>query len=582
VTMKRVKQLFTQFLPIDPEKSIDESNRGESYAHFKRTLFVLMLLIAMIPEAITAGIGYFQYRTLLLSEEHDQLLWRLDGAQKTIDAFIGGLQSLVKFVAREDRYSALLEKENLQVLFDRLKEQYDGFVDLGVVDSGGIQRSYVGPYDLEGRDYSNQEWFHEVLAKNIYISNVYLGFRQIPHFVIAVVENIPGSTDFWVLRATINADTLQKFVSTIQTKATNDMFLVNSAGQLQTSSKSYGAVLSRYDMPFNKDGGEYRENTIFHASSALKNTPWTLVLTEQDYVHKEEWASFKQRLILIFAGSSLVIILIISPLVTILTDRIRASDEKQLSLLAEAEHSNKLASIGRLAAGVAHEINNPLAIISQKSGLIDDLLGLSQPFDYKDKIRRTLVGIQDSVVRCKNITHRLLGFARRMEVTIEEIDLNKVVREVITFLENESLHNRIQVQTILDENLRLIKSDRGQIQQILLNITNNAIDAVVYDGIIQIATASRSEFVQITIRDNGPGMPPHVLEHIFEPFFTTKAQGKGTGLGLSITYGLINKLGGTISVDSTLGEGTVFTINLPYAPPHTEENNHEHDADTDC
>ncbi|MDR3630626.1 MAG: ATP-binding protein [Desulfocapsaceae bacterium] len=584
--MKRFGQMFMQFLPIDPEKSSDEVNRGESYAHFKRMLFLIMLLIAMVPVAVTAGIGYFQYRNLLLSEEHDQLLWRLDGAQKTIDAFIGGLQSLVKFVAREDRYSALLEKDKLQLLFDRLKEQYDGFVDLGIVDAKGIQRSYVGPYDLEGRDYSNQEWFHEVLIKNVYISNVYLGFRQVPHFVIAVVETIPGTNDYWILRATINADTLQKFVATIQTKATNDMFLVNSAGQLQTSSKSYGAVLSRYDKPTNEDGvalyGESRGNSIFHASSVLKNTPWTLVLTEQDYVHKEEWASFKQRLILIFAGSTLVIVLIISPLVSILTDRIRASDEKQLSLLAEAEHSNKLASIGRLAAGVAHEINNPLAIISQKSGLIEDLLGLTPPFEYSDKMRKTLTGIQDSVVRCKNITHRLLGFARRMEVTIEEIDLNQVVREVITFLENESLHNRIQVQTILEDQLPHIRSDRGQIQQILLNITNNAIDAVVYDGIIQITTVSRSESVQIKIKDNGPGMPPAVLEHIFEPFFTTKAQGKGTGLGLSITYGLIKKLGGSIVVDSTVGEGTIFTINLPYTPPHIEESNHEHNnADTD-
>ena len=587
--MKRIEQLFTHFLPTDPEKPMDAGNRGKSYAHFKRTLFLIMLLIAMLPEAITAGIGYYQYRNLLLSEEHDQLLWRLDGAQKTIDAFIEGLQSLVKFVAEEERYSALLEKENLQVLFDRLKAQYDGFVDLGIIDSSGVQRSYVGPYDLLGRDYSKREWFHKVQEQKVYISNVFLGFRQIPHFVIAVVENIPGTGDFWVLRATINADTLQKFVTTIQTQATNDMFLVSSARQLQTSSKYHGTVLSQYDKPIDKNGVtayrenlENRENTVFYASSVLKNTPWSLILTEQDYVHKEEWASFKLRLILIFAGSSLVIILIISFLVTILTDRIRASDEKQLSLLAEAEHSNKLASIGRLAAGVAHEINNPLAIISQKSGLIDDLIGLSQPFEYRKKIRETLAGIQDSVIRCKNITHRLLGFARRMEVTLEDIDLNQVVNEVSTFLENESLHNRIQVQTILEDHLPPVRSDRGKIQQILLNITNNAIDEVGCDGIIRITTASGSASVQIAIKDNGPGMPPSVQEHIFEPFFTTKEQGKGTGLGLSITYGLIKKLGGTITVDSTVGEGTIFTINLPYTPPHTEENNHEQYAVTDC
>ncbi len=577
--MNRIRQLFTRFLPVDPQDLNDEIYRGKSYAHSKRILFFIMAMISIVPVTITAGLGYFQYQDLLHTEEHDQLLWRLDGAQKTIEAFIQGLQSTVNLIAREDRYHALLERENLQVLYDRLKEQYDGFVDLGIIDSKGIQRTYVGPYDLQGRDYSGQEWFQEVMMKTVYISNVYLGFRQVPHFVIAVRKNNPDNKEYWVLRATINAETLQKFIATIRTKATNDMFIVNGSGQLQTASSSYGAILSRYDKVTDKSGiavyRDDRKNAIFHASAPLKNTPWMLVLTEQDYVHKSEWASFKRRLILIFVGCTATVLLFIFQLVTILTERIRESDEKQLSLLAEAEHSNKLASIGRLAAGVAHEINNPLAIISQKAGLIDDYLGLCPPFEYAEKIHKGLTGIQESIIRCKNITQRLLGFARRVEATIAEVDINGVVREVITFLENESLHNRIQVKTRLDERLPRVLSDRGQLQQILLNITNNAIDAIVYDGSIEISTVSCRDWVRITIKDNGPGMPPKVLEHIFEPFFTTKAQGKGTGLGLSITYGLVKKLGGTIAVDSTVGAGTVFTIQIPYDAAHLEEDRHE-------
>ncbi len=577
--MNRIAKLFVRFLPVNPQDLSDEVYRGKSYTNFKRVLFFIMAMISMVPVTITAGLGYFQYQDLLRTEEHDQLLWRLDGARRTIEAFIDGLQSVVRFIAREDRYDSLLQKPNLQILFDRLKEQYDGFVDLGIIDAKGIQRSYVGPYDLEGRDYSGQEWFHEVMTKTMYMSNVYLGFRQVPHFVIAVRKNVPKTDSYWVLRATINADTLQKFIAAIQTKATNDMFIVNSAGQLQTASNSYGAVLSRYDGVTGTDGivmnKDDLRNTTFHAGVHLKNTPWILVLTEQDYVHKAQWASFKRRLILIFVGCTITVLLIISQLVNILTARIRESDEKQLSLLAEAEHSNKLASIGRLAAGVAHEINNPLAIISQKSGLIDDYLGLCQPFEYGDKIRKALAGIQESINRCKNITQRLLGFARRVEATIEEVDLNQIVREVIRFLENESLHNRIHVLTKLDEHLPRVWSDRGQLQQILLNITNNAIDAIVYDGIIEITTVGFSDSVRVTIKDNGPGMPPKILEHIFEPFFTTKVQGKGTGLGLSITYGLVKKLGGTITVDSTVGEGTVFTIHIPFNAPHLEGNRHE-------
>ena len=575
--MKRIIPWLTHLFPMDPDKLGNEVYREKSYSYLKHTLFGIMVAISMVPVSITAGLGYFQYRDLLHAEEYDQLHWRLDGAQQTVEAFVENLQSIVRFIAGEDRYFALLDEKELKIVFDRLKEQYGDFVDLGVIDSSGLQRSYSGPYDLEGKNYKSQEWFKEAMTKTVYISNVYLGYRQIPHFVIAVRKKIPNTDDYWVLRATINADTLQKFVSTIKTKATYDMFIINSEGQLQTASSFHGPVLSTYLAPDAVSARtEGLKTATLHASAPLKNTPsWTLVLAEQDYVHKEEWTSFKQRLLFIFLGCSLTVFLIITQLVNILTTRIRESEEKRHNLLAEAEHSNKLASIGRLAAGVAHEINNPLAIINQKSGLIGDYLEFTPSFQYRDNIIKSLDVINNSVVRCKNITHRLLGFARRMDAVIEEIDLNRLVNDVILFLENESLHNRIKIRTDLESGLPPVQSDRTQLQQIFLNIINNAIDAIVQDGSIDISSTALHDGVEIKIKDDGPGMTPEILEHIFEPFFTTKELGKGTGLGLSITYGLIKKLGGTISVDSTVGNGTVFSIHIPFTSSNIEEHHHE-------
>jgi len=212
---------------------------------------------------------------------------------------------------------------------------------------------------------------------------------------------------------------------------------------------------------------------------------------------------------------------------------------------------------------------------SIKIGLIGDFLEITPSFQYKEKMVKSLDVINDSVLRCKNITHRLLGFARRMDAVIEDIDLNRVIQDVILFLENESLHNRIKITTALDDGLPHVQSDRTQLQQIFLNIINNAIDAIVHDGAIEISSSAFENGVKIQIKDNGPGMTHEILEHIFEPFFTTKELGKGTGLGLSITYGLIKKLGGTISVDSALGQGTVFTIHLPFTSTNIEENQNE-------
>jgi two-component system NtrC family sensor kinase len=255
--------------------------------------------------------------------------------------------------------------------------------------------------------------------------------------------------------------------------------------------------------------------------------------------------------------------LVVYTLVKMLTDLIRRTDEMQLAMLKEAEHTDKLASIGRLAAGVGHEINNPLAIISQKAGLIEDLLELSPDFDYKQTMRNNLEGVHQSVDRCKAITHRLLGFARRTDIAAEPLQINEIIGEVMQFLGNSMVYSRIRLDLQLQESLPQVTSDRLQLQQVFLNIINNAIDAIGKDGVITITTHTVAGDVRVVIQDDGPGIEKHILPHIFEPFYTTKEVGKGTGLGLSITYGLIKKLGGDITVRSIVGQGTAFTITIP-------------------
>jgi two-component system NtrC family sensor kinase len=252
-------------------------------------------------------------------------------------------------------------------------------------------------------------------------------------------------------------------------------------------------------------------------------------------------------------------------LTSILIRHIKESDEKRELAFREMQHSQKLSSIGRLAAGVAHEINNPLSIISEKAGLMKDLLTIQESFPEKEKFVSLVDAILKSVERCRDITHRLLGFARRMDVKIEILDLNDVIKETLSFLEKEALYRNVKIRLNLGENIR-ISSDRGQLQQVFLNIINNAFEAVDEGGEVYIATWEPDmDTVAVTIRDNGKGMSEEVLKHIFEPFFTTK-KGYGTGLGLAITYGIVKKLGGDIKVTSKEGEGTTFIVFLPKKP----------------
>ncbi|MGW8162075.1 MAG: sensor histidine kinase, partial [Desulfobulbales bacterium] len=205
-------------------------------------------------------------------------------------------------------------------------------------------------------------------------------------------------------------------------------------------------------------------------------------------------------------------------------------------------------------------------------GLAEDLLEITPSFQHKETIQGCLRGVNKSVERCKAITHRLLSFARRSVAEYEEIQVNEVIGEVLSFLENSMVHNRIHVEQHLQASLPPIISDQMQLQQIFLNIINNGIDAVGMDGKVTIITKKVAKGVQIIIEDNGPGIPDHILAHIFEPFFTTKQTGEGTGLGLSITYGLIKKLGGDIDVRSTVGKGAAFTIYLPLRSETNEQN----------
>ncbi len=562
---------------------LDGVDKGENYKHFRLMLYGAMFIIFFVPLLLATGLSSLEHKKLLAVREQEQLKASVEGAQKTIGAFIHELRSVVRFVSREYSYEELLDQNNASELFAHLKNQYPGFVDFGVIGPSGIQKVYAGPFRLEGYDYSEQDWYTKVLVRQLYISDVFMGYRKLPHFVIAVSNKLPGKEEYWVLRLSIDYETLQNYVATVSTSAIQDIFLVNNKGLLQTRSNIFGEILE--PCPFYthyKQGetianvDEYKGIKYLRSYVQINDSPWMVVMLKESYMHGENWSSFRFRLRMIFFGCTVLALVVIVQLVNTITNRLREADEKQNQALTEAQFTNKFASIGRLAAGVAHEINNPLAIIDQKAGLMTDLLEFSEEFDHKGKLTKSVESILDAVQRCKVITHRLLGFARRMDVTFEHIDISDLLREVLGFLEQEALYNRIRFELSFAENLPMVFSDRGQLQQIFLNIINNAIDAIGKDGLITLsAELYDEENIDVNIQDTGPGMSSEIVKRIFDPFFTTKELGKGTGLGLSITYGLAQKLGGNITVESKVSEGTTFTVRLPINDTRKEGNFNE-------
>jgi len=224
--------------------------------------------------------------------------------------------------------------------------------------------------------------------------------------------------------------------------------------------------------------------------------------------------------------------------------------------------SQKLAVIGTLASGIAHEINNPLAVIDQEAQWLESLLARF-PEKIDEEVRRelkeSLSVIQNHVKRCAEVTHRVLQMARRDQPLLQQVELNRLVDDVVRTVERVVGNKKITFVRNFDLSLYPVKTDPPLIRLILVNLLNNAIHAVGDGGEIVIATGQNSRgAVFFSVSDNGPGIPKENLERIFEPLFTTKDE--GTGIGLALCQVLAERLGGTIEVESTPGRGTTFTV----------------------
>lgn len=549
---------------------------ADPYKSLKIRVILLDAILSLLPLVIVATISYFWFQSILKEDYRSQIKWQIENTKQSLDFFIEERVSGLRFIASTFTYEQLSDRRTLANVFLKFKREVSGLVDIGIIDSNGIQQAYVGPYKLEGKNYSDQDWFDEVMVRNVYVSDVFMGYRKLPHFAIAVKRENPEQGTFWILRATIDVDTLSKFASAMNLGNKDDAFLINKEGVIQTPSRFHGNVLEKlsFSLPGSPQGATVQEITdssdkcTLCGYAELKHSPWVLVAMIQSAPYLKIPRIFKNELLFITIISIIIGIIVVTRIANTLVNRIQEAEKEREDAIAQSEHASKLASVGRLASGVAHEINNPLAIINEKAGLMKDILETAEDLPKsREKFLGLINSIFDSVSRCRTITHRLLGFSRRMDTAHELFDMNDAIREVLGFLEKEIIFRNIRLDLVLAEDLPRVMSDRGQVQQVLLNIFNNALDALLEEkeGVITITTNAEDQKIRVSVSDNGHGIPKDKLKKIFEPFYSTKEKGKGTGLGLFISYGIIKKLGGNILVESEADKGTNFTIEIPAA-----------------
>ena len=249
-----------------------------------------------------------------------------------------------------------------------------------------------------------------------------------------------------------------------------------------------------------------------------------------------------------------------------LEEKVKTRTEELVAVQSQMAQSEKLASIGRLAAGVAHEINNPLG------GVLSFSMRALEDCPENDPVRQNLEIIVKQTLRCRETVKGLLDFARQSSAAVSLVDVNSIVDKTLSLLEKQSIFQDIPIVRKFAPQVPQVLIDPGQLQQVVVNIVLNAVDAMEETGILTAETTSTEQTGEVLIRisDTGKGIPDDVLPFIFEPFFTTKKVGQGTGLGLSIVHGVVSRAGGRIDV-ATSPKGTTFTVRLPVATGEGED-----------
>jgi two-component system NtrC family sensor kinase len=497
--------------------------------------------------------------------------------KQNIDSFLEEKLGDIRFLAKTSGFEELTRETFLQDRLARLQTEFDPvFVDLGVVDEEGHQIAYAGPFKLEKARYSKAEWFEKAIQSELFISDVFLGLRGLPHFIVAVRSKWKGR--YWILRSTIDFMVFNNLVENIRIGKTGFAFILNKKGNFQTKplhdvvpdKGPYMDLIQNSGKSEDKisiieaEGPSGKEN--IYVSAFLKNGDWMLVCQQNKADAFSDLYRTLKIAAMIFLLGGLGIITTAILISKRMVGRIAKANREKEMMNQQVVETGKLASIGELAAGIAHEINNPVAIMVEEAGWIQDLLEEEefQQSENLDEFRRALNQINTQGKRCKEITHKLLSFARKTDSRVQVIQANDLIEEALELSTQRAKYSKVVFNTHLEKNLPFIQASQSEMQQVFLNMINNALDAMDNKGgTIDITTRFEDDAIVIDIADNGPGIHPDYLARIFDPFFSTKSVGKGTGLGLSICYGIINKMGGEITVASVIDQGTTFSIRIP-------------------
>jgi two-component system NtrC family sensor kinase len=487
--------------------------------------------------------------------------YRLESALSALDAFA---------VVHDSK-----NPDALASFFTRMKADHEWLDGVVVTDEHGKQlASFGSPGQAPSSALS--ALFQDTGHSPQIITDVHASTDGAPRFFMAVVAGGVESRQIICLSA--NANAFSSLLDRVRLRRTGEVFLVTGNGTLQTRSVMHGAILDTTDIQASQvttqfDRIHIREwngSRMWFAVRDIESNPaWRLIAQIEEgeiFWNRDYW----MRRFAVLGAVCLVVLAGIAALAVRRVRLIQAQMEEEQARLADHHlQVQKLDAISQLGVGIAHEVNNPLAIIGEEAGWMQDVLknDALQDAPGTNDLRESLRQITMQIGRCREITHKLLSFGGKSDGIITDVDINSMVKDIVALRRREFSRRNIEIVELPDPDLPVVHTESTLLRHLLLNLFNNSMDAMPEGGRITIA-AGRSDDggVIITLQDTGFGIPEENLARIFEPFFTTKPPGKGAGLGLSICHGIMQRIGGEIFVTSEPGKSTTVTIELPLAP----------------
>ncbi len=537
------------------------ADRQGDYPYFRglwNRVVLALLGAAFLPLLVIGGgltyYGHVILRTSLLEAVATEVRLHRDA----VDAFLAERTRDLQLLARHIPREVLEGPGGLAAVFASLQQAQAGFQDLGVIDGEGRHLAYVGPYQLKDRNYREAAWFREVMLRGVYISDVFLGFRQVPHFVLAVRREDPAGA--WVLRATVDAATFDRLVSSIASRRQGRAFLLNHAGRYQTTppegrpdpapTQGLAQVLPEVLHQEARDG-----RVIFR--TGLHATPWVLVAEIEEAAMFAPLKRLRRMSLFVFVLSGILIVGTVLLTTNALVTRLEAKRRSIRLLDRQLRAANRMASAMDLARGLLSDLKDKLVNIDTAATWLRE----QAQAPAADGGDATGEQIRQEARRGREAIERFLAFTRVSEALIADVDLHALLDELALFMHKDLFFNNIVLTRDYQADPPVIRSDPGQLRQVFQNLVSNAAAAVARDGRITLSTARTLDGVRVVVADSGPGIAPENLERIFDPLFTTKPD--GTGLGLPICREVLTRLGGRLEVASRPGEGAEFIVELP-------------------